>query len=67
MKEFLVSIRYTAEELKQLAAAARPLGMSPAELIRARSLGKIVDTHGLCDWADRKLAKRKGKTKHSGS
>jgi hypothetical protein len=63
MKEFPVSTRYTATELKQLDRTARSLKMSRAELIHARSLGKIVTTHELADWAEMELAKhaeRKG-------
>lgn len=64
MKEFPVSTRYTADELKQLDRTARSLKMSRAELIHARSLGKVVTTHELADWAEVALAKhaeRKGR------
>lgn len=64
MKEFPVSTRYTAAELKQLDRTAKAVGMSRAELIHSRSLGKIVTTHELADWADAELAKnaeRKGR------
>lgn len=57
MKEFPVSTRYTAEELKQLDATAKLCNMSRSELIHARSLGKIVTTHELADWAESELAK----------
>lgn len=64
MKEFPVSTRYTAAELKQLDRTAKTVGMSRSELIHARSLGKIVTTHELADWAEAELAKnaeRKGR------
>jgi hypothetical protein len=64
MKEFPVSTRYTAAELKQLDRTARSLKMSRAELIHARSLGKVVTTHELADWAEMELARqaeRKGR------
>ncbi len=64
MRAFPISTRYTAEELKQLDATAEMCGMSRAELIHARSLGKIVTTHELADWAESELAKsvqRKGR------
>ena len=32
-------------------------GMSRSELIHARSLGKVVTTHELADWAESELAK----------
>jgi len=57
MKEFPISTRYTAEELKQLDAMAKMCGLSRAELIHARSLGKIVSTHELADWAEGALVK----------
>ncbi len=56
MKEFPISTRYTAEELKQLDATAKQCKISRAELIHARSLGKIVTTHELADWAESELA-----------
>ncbi len=64
MKAFPISTRYTAAELKQLDATAKLCQMSRAELIHARSLGKIVTTHELADWAEAELAKnaqRKGR------
>jgi hypothetical protein len=64
MKEFPISTRYTAAELKQLDRTAKAARMSRAELIHARSLGKIVATHELADWAEAELAKhaeRKGR------
>ncbi len=64
MRHFPISTRYTREELKTLTATARLCGMSRAELIHARSLGKIVTTHELADWAEVALAKnaeRKGR------
>ena len=57
MKEFPISTRYTAEELKQLDATAKLCNVSRAELIHARSLGKIVTTHELADWVEGELAK----------
>jgi hypothetical protein len=57
MKEFPVSTRYTAAELKQLDQTAKAAGMSRSELIHARSLGKVVTTHELADWAESELAK----------
>lgn len=56
MKAYPISTRYTAEELKRLDATARQCKMSRAELIHARSLGKIVTTHELADWAEAELA-----------
>ena len=56
MKEFPVSTRYTATELKQLDRTAKAVGMSRSELIHARSLGKVVTTHELADWAETALA-----------
>jgi hypothetical protein len=64
MKEFPVSTRYTAAELKQLDRTAKAVGMSRSELIHARSLGKVVTTHELADWAEAELARnaeRKGR------
>ncbi len=64
MKEFPISTRYTAEELKQLDATAKMCGVSRAELIHSRSLGKIMTTHELADWAESELSKnaqRKGR------
>jgi hypothetical protein len=61
MKEFPVSTRYTAEELKQLDATAKQCKISRAELIHARSLGKIVTTHELADWAESELASTRSK------
>jgi hypothetical protein len=57
MKEFPISTRYTAEELKHLDATAKMCGVSRSELIHARSLGKIVTTHELADWVESELAK----------
>ena len=61
MKEFPISTRYSAEELKQLDAMAKLCRMSRSELIHARSLGKILTTHELADWADAQLAKSAAK------
>jgi hypothetical protein len=57
MKEFPISTRFTAAELKQLDRTAVEAGMSRSELIHARSLGKVVTTHELADWAESELAK----------
>jgi len=57
MKEFPVSPRFTAAELKQLGRTAVEAGMLRSELIHARSLGKVVTTHELADWAESELAK----------
>ena len=57
MKAFPVSTRYTAAELKQLDRTAKAANMSRSELIHARSLGKVVTTHELADWAEAELAK----------
>ncbi len=57
MREFPISTRYSAEELKQLDATAKLCKMSRSELIHARSLGKILTTHELADWAEARLAK----------
>jgi len=57
MKDCLISTRYTAAELKQLDATAKLCGMSRAELIRSRSLGRIVTTHELADWSEGELSK----------
>ena len=56
MKAFPISTRYTAAELKQLDATAKLCNISRAELIHARSLGKVVTTHELADWAEAALA-----------
>ena len=56
MKDFPVSTRYTAAELRQLDRTARAVKLSRAELIRVRSLGKMVTTHELADWAEAELA-----------
>ncbi|MBA4138347.1 MAG: hypothetical protein C0518_13635 [Opitutus sp.] len=61
MKAYPISTRYTADELKQLDATAKQCKMSRAELIHARSLGKIVTTHELADWAEAELAKNAAK------
>jgi hypothetical protein len=64
MKEFPISTRYTAGELKLLDATAKLCGISRSELIHTRSLGKILTTHELADWAESELAKnalRKGR------
>jgi hypothetical protein len=58
VREFCVSTRFTAEELRQLEATAKVCRISRAELIRARSLGKIMTTHEQADWAESELAKR---------
>jgi hypothetical protein len=66
MKEFPISTRYTAAELKQLDRTARAVKMSRSELIRARSLGKVVTTHELADWAEAALAKNaERKSRHA--
>jgi hypothetical protein len=57
MKAFPISTRYTASELKQLDRTAKAVQMSRSELIHARSLGKVVTTHELADWAEAELAK----------
>jgi hypothetical protein len=62
MRHFPISTRYTADELKQLDAKARFCGISRAELIHSRSLGKILTTHELADWAETELVKRLPKT-----
>lgn len=49
--------RFTAAELKQLGRTAVEAGMLRSELIHARSLGKVVTTHELADWAESELAK----------
>jgi hypothetical protein len=59
MKEFSITIHYTADELKQIDQRARQCRMSRVELIHARSLGKIVPTHELEDWAEAKSATKK--------
>jgi hypothetical protein len=61
IKGFPVSTRYTAEELRQLDRTARSVSLSRSELIRVRSLGKIVTTHELADWAEAALAKHPGR------
>jgi hypothetical protein len=64
MKAFPISTRYTASELKQLDRTAKAVQMSRSELIHARSLGKVVTTHELADWAEAELAKNaQGKTR----
>lgn len=67
MKVFPVSTRYTAEELKQLDRTARAAKLSRAELIRARSLGRIVTTHELADWAEAELSKNAETKRRRGS
>lgn len=57
MKDYPISTRYTAAELKKLDATAKLCGMSRTELIRSRSLGRIVTTHELADWAEGELSK----------
>ena len=57
MKAFPISTRYTASELKLLDRTAKAAQMSRSELIHARSLGKVVTTHELADWADAELAR----------
>jgi hypothetical protein len=61
MKEFPISTRYSADELRQLDVTAKQCKMSRSELIHARSLGKIVTTHELADWAETQLAKNAGR------
>ena len=58
---------YTADELKQLDQTARQCKMSRAELIHARSLGKIVTTHELADWAEAELARNAARKDRRGS
>jgi len=67
LKAYPVSTRYTAAELKQLDATARLCHVSRAELIHARSLGKVVTTHDLADWAEAQLAKNAGRKARRGS
>lgn len=67
MKAFPVSTRYTAQELKQLDATSKLCGMSRSELIHARSLGKVVTTHELADWAESELAKSAQRKARRGS
>jgi hypothetical protein len=67
MKEFPISTRYTAAELKQLDATAKQCKISRAELIHARSLGKIVTTHELADWAEAELAKNASRKARRGA
>ncbi|HXB02483.1 MAG TPA: hypothetical protein VNV15_06665 [Opitutaceae bacterium] len=67
MKEFPISTRYTAEELKQLDATARQCNVSRSELIHARSLGKVVTTHELADWAESELSKSAARKARRGS
>lgn len=67
MKEFAVSTRFTAEELKQLDATARQCNVSRSELIHARSLGKVVTTHELADWAESRLMKNAARRARRGS
>lgn len=61
VKDFPISTRYTADELTQLDATAKLCAMSRAQLIHARSLGKIVTTHELSDWAESELLKNSSK------
>jgi hypothetical protein len=67
MKEFPISTRYSADELRQLDVTAKQCKMSRSELIHARSLGKIVTTHELADWAETQLAKNAGRKARRGS
>ena len=67
MKEFPISTRYSADELRQLDVTAKQCKMSRSELIHARSLGKIVTTHELADWAETQLAKNAGRNARRGS
>jgi hypothetical protein len=67
MRAFPISTRYTADELKRLDQTARQCKMSRAELIHARSLGKIVTTHELADWAEAELAKNAARKDRRGS
>jgi hypothetical protein len=57
MKAFPISTRYTALELKLLDRTAKAAQMSRSELIHARSLGKVITTYELADWADAELAR----------
>ena len=52
-----MSARFTREEIVQLDRTAKACGLSRSELIRARSLGKLVTVHELADWAEAELAK----------
>jgi hypothetical protein len=64
MKVFPVSTRFTKAELRMLDRTARAVKMSRSELVHARSLGKVVTTHELADWAEAELMKalqRKGR------
>jgi hypothetical protein len=67
MKEFPISTRYTAAELRQLDRTAKAVKMSRSELIHARSLGKIVTTHQLADWAEMELARNAARRSHHAS
>ncbi|PTY01258.1 hypothetical protein [Opitutus sp. ER46] len=67
MKQFPVSTRYTRDELKTLTATAKLCKISRAELIHARSLGKILTTHELADWAEAELTKSAAKKGRRGS
>ena len=67
MKQFPVSTRYTRDELKALDATAKLCGLSRSELIHARSLGKVVTTHELADWAEAELVKNAAKKGHRAS
>jgi hypothetical protein len=64
MKQFPISTRYSAAELKQLDRTARAAKMSRSELIHARSLGKVISTHELADWAEAALAKNLKRSAH---
>ena len=52
-----MSTRFTKEEIVRLDRTAKACGLSRSELIRARSLGKLVTVHELADWAEAELAK----------
>ncbi len=61
-----VSVRYSSDELRQLDATAKLCNLSRAEVIRQRSLGKILTIRELADWAEAAVARgtaqtRKGK------
>ena len=66
MKAFSISTRYTAAEIRQLDRTAKTVGISRAELVRIRALGKIITTHQLADWAETTLAINAGrKSRHA--
>jgi hypothetical protein len=58
-----VSIRYTIEELRKLDETARLCGMSRAEVIHQRSLGKILTLHELAGWVEQAISAGTAQTK----